>query len=107
MIDKAKIEQLLLKNWSDFLSTQKLFLTALSLISATTFSIVKTSKIPEGDSVKLSVSQLTIVEDGLKLWLEFFVPKENAAILGTIDCLMKWDGTFIPLDVVGTKLTSE
>lgn len=106
MIDKTKIEQLLMKNWSEFLNTKNLFSTSLSLISATTFSIVKTDKLPEGNSVKLSVVQLNIVNTGLRLWVDFFVPKDNAVSVGTIDCFITWDGTFTLINLVGTTLTS-
>lgn len=106
MIDKTKIEQILIKTWSEFLNTKNLLSTALRLISATTFSIVKTDKLPEGNSVKLSVSQLNLVNDGLKLWLDFFVPKDEGVTVGTIDCFIHWDGTFTVVNIVGTTLTN-
>jgi hypothetical protein len=95
-----------MKNWSEFLNTKNLFSTALSLISATTFSIVKTDKLPEGNSVKLSVSQLNIVNTGLRLWIDFLVPKDNAVTVGTIDCFVSWEGQVTIINIVGTTLTS-
>lgn len=104
MIDKTKIEQLLVKKWSEFLDFKKLMSKVLYLISATTFSIVTKDKLPERNSVQIGLSNLKLASDGLVIWVDFFVPKDNAADVGTIECLICWDGELIPLNVVGNTI---
>jgi hypothetical protein len=100
-IYKAKLEELLLKNWSSFIDTKRFVAFVLNLASNTEFPTIKEDVKVNGTQLKLS--RFEPVKSGFTIWVEFSIPKDSGMIIGTTELHMSILGDFTHVNTVGVK----
>ena len=105
MIYKEKIEELLIKNWTNILDAKKIIAAVLrdAAAASDTFNIVTEGEKPERNMLRVGVSRFEVTTRGFLLWAEFAVPRPNGSQVGTAEYLLGLDGTLRLLDVRGTR----
>jgi len=107
MIDREKLEEVLRKNWTHFLDSKKLMARVLqdANSAADTFHIVKKKSRPQRNMVQISVSRCQPTCAGFLLWVEFFIPRDPHAYLGTAEYLLGEQNDPTLRQIIGTKIT--
>lgn len=104
MINKEEIQKILTKSWTQFIDYVPLFANTLKSVNSHTLPIVKKSEIPQKNSVQISVSQIYFLPTGLKVWVEFLVPREKDTVdIGTVEAIISWEGEFAEQYVIGNR----
>ncbi len=89
MINKEKLEEILIRNWANFFDIKKMISRVLQDVDASfnTFDITKEKNTGSG-VMQISLSRFHLIEDGFILWVEFAVPKNNDISIGTIEYVL-------------------
>lgn len=104
MIYKAKLEELLVKNWGSFTDTRRFMAFILNLANNVEFPTVKEDVKVHGPQLKLS--RFEPVKSGFIIWAEFSIPKDSGMIIGTTELHMSNLGDIIHTNTVGIKKIS-
>ena len=105
ILDKNKLENLLLANWADVLNPNEVMKFTLSCVrdNADTFPTMEESELPK-KSVQISVSNFEHTTTGYKIWIDFTVPKNNELLVGTVETYFNLDPTSYCGPVSGTRV---
>jgi len=108
MIDKEKLEEVLIRNWASFLDSKKLMVRVLQDANSTadTFNIVMKDVGPK-KMVQISVSRFQLTTDGFVVWVEFVIPRERETYIGTAEYVLKHSGDLDLRQLIGTRFTHE
>lgn len=90
MLDKQKLEKLLLLNWSEFLDIKKLF----KIVAEASVSLPNSKTKVNSNQIKLSNLQIT--KNGFKIWLEFQFDNK----IGTLEMLTDFHGNYVILNII-------
>ena len=107
MIQKEKLEELLVKNWAKFLDSKKLLAKVLQDANAATptFSIVKSAKAPEKNAIQISISRFQLADAGFLIWTEFVIPRDTGTHIGTAEYQLLNTGELGLRQIMGTTFT--
>lgn len=107
MINRGKLEELLVRNWATFLDTKKLVVRVLQDVNAAvdTFGIAESGGGPAKNAVQVSLSRFHLADAGFELWVEFVVPRNGDVSVGTVEYLLSSRGTLELRQIMGTRLT--
>ncbi len=103
MLNKTKVEEVLVQNWTKFIDTNRLLATTLRDVRDHDLP-VKVGKPPTKHSVQISVSRLQPGPHGFLLWVEFSIPRNEELALGTCEYALSWDGDLALRTVLGTRI---
>lgn len=108
MINKEKLEELLVRNWAKFFDTKKLVAKVLQdvAISFNTFNIAERGG-PERNSMQVSLSRFYLADSGFILWVEFIVPRDAETSVGTAEYILSNNGSLELRQIMGTRFTIE
>jgi|SRR3972149_5888749 len=101
IINKERLEKLLLTNWVSFLDNKKLLAFVLSTVKNQKFNVVISNKIPP-KSVSVKLSKFELKEKGFVVWVEFTVPQQGDLVVGTSEIALNHDGTLSHIQTIGT-----
>jgi hypothetical protein len=106
MIDKGKLDELLVKNWTRFIDAKRLMVRVLQDANAAAdkFNIV-TSGDGHKQMVQVSVSRFDPTSVGFVVWVEFSVPRDDVSYVGTAEYDLRIDGGVNLRQIIGTKFT--
>lgn len=107
MLDKLKLEEVLLKHWASFLDSKKLMVRVLQDASDAAESFEKAVATKIERSIRISASRFQLTGDGFVIWMEFTVPRDAEVHLGTAEYLLSFGGELVLQQMIGTRLTTE
>lgn len=106
IIDQTKLEKLLTKNWTQFIDQKKLIAYTLTCVRNHNFKHeIKSNKkflAKVQNHVQITISNVSLKPQGIYLWVEFKVPKENAFIIGTTELLVDKNLDVNHIQTIGT-----
>lgn len=108
MINKEKLEELLVRNWTKFLDTKKIMVKTLQDVNISTdkFNYCKDEKQPANNTTtQIGLSRFCLTESGFIIWIEFVVPNYNYISVGTIEYIIYHNGSIELKQIMGTKFT--
>ncbi len=89
MLNKAGLERLLVKHWTQVLDGRGLLALVLRAASHATFDIDSSAVFQEQKSARVSVSRFEPLPDGRFLvWAEFVAPRADGTVVGTAELLV-------------------
>lgn len=105
VINNEKLEQLLTKNWAEFIDYRKLIAFIMICVrdNKDTFPIHKELDLPK-KNVEITISKFSIKRDKFLLWIDFTVPQESGFSIGTCEAYLTNLGELILNQVVGQTL---
>jgi hypothetical protein len=107
MINKGKLEELLVRNWTSFFDTKKLIVKVLKdvEVSEETFATSTCDRKCDKNSMQVSLSRFHLEDSGFVLWVEFVVPRNEAVSVGTVEYKLNNDSSLELRQMMGTKFT--
>ena len=105
MIDKGKLEDLLIRNWASFFDIKKLVVRVLRDVNAAgdTFHAAKGGSKPDRNTMQVSLSRFHLADTGFELWVEFVVPRDGDVSVGTVEYLLSNSGLMELRQIMGTR----
>lgn len=99
-----QLENLLLKNWANFLDSRELINFTLKCVRDNINSLKKIQEesLPER-GVQITLSKFELTPNGFLLWIDFTVPNKNSLSLGTIEAILTYDN-LIMKQILGNYL---
>jgi len=108
---KQKFEEILQKQWGDFLDHVVLMRIVMENVRDCYFKEITQNQIPDRH-VKLSITKAIIISDyenaivknscGFELWIEFTIPKLEGVVIGTGVYFLDLKGNLILKNIFGT-----
>lgn len=92
LFDREKMEELLVANWSQFVSYRELL--------ALTLEAAKIKK-EEIKGSRISLSRFSPENQGFVVWVEFSFQLQPSVVEGTLEFLIAHDGRITQTDIVG------
>jgi len=105
IINKERLEKLLITNWTSFLDRNKLLAFVLSTVRNQKFSIA-TSDDFTNKNVIVKLSRFELTNTGFEVWADFNVPQQNGCAVGTTELALSFDGKLSHVQTIGTLLKS-
>jgi hypothetical protein len=107
VIKSQNLENLLLKNWANFLDTKKVMAFTLTCVrdSKNDFNIIVEEESLPKKNVQIIVTRFNIKHDGFQLWIDFTVPEDNEILVGTVEAHLSNNGNLNRLRTIGTRFT--
>ncbi len=109
ILDKSKLENILLANWANFLNPNEVMKFTLSCVrdNVNTFLVMEESELPK-KSVQILVSRFNILEEnGFQLWIDFTVPKNDEILVGTVEAYLEKLNNLKLISVVGNRFIKQ
>ena len=104
VLNKEKLEEILQKQWTDFLDHIRFMRLVMEDVRDTQFKEIRQESIPPV-FVKFSVTKVNILnlsDYHLELWVEFSIPKEDGVVIGTNVYNLNFKGEIILKEYFGT-----
>lgn len=101
-----KLEELLIKNWTQFLDSSRLMAFCLQNVrdNQHTFDISKET-LTFTSNIQITLSRFQIKGKSFILWLDFQIPMNSGSDLkiarGTSEIILTMDGEILPLRTIG------
>lgn len=107
MINKEKLEELLVRNWTKFLDTKKIMVRTLQDVNTSTdkFNYCENEKQITNTTTQISISRFYLAESGFTIWIEFIIPNNKYISVGTIEYILYHNGSIELKQIIGTKFT--
>lgn len=86
MLEKDKLEKLLIKNWSCFLNTRK-------LLEFATLIAKNELKISSPKITTLTLSHCEIDQEGLLIWIDYKILDEGKSVNATTELILQFNGS--------------
>ena len=103
VVDFLKLEEVLTSRWTEYLDRSKVMTFALECVRDNRDRLQKKGEFKGNRTgMRISLSRVEIVEEGLLIWIEFQVPSEARIAVGTIEAMAYRDGRLEKWDVEGT-----
>ena len=99
LLDKQKLEELLLKNWTSFMDFKTLLSLVLVAVRDTEFPARTTQEIKIQTQIKLS--RFEPGEHGFTVWVEFSVPRGDGLVVGTSEIQLLLSGKATHIQTIG------
>lgn len=110
MILKTEIlENLLIKNWTQFVDSHKLLAFVLSSLRDMSLPPIFQAKFQCKNNVQIAVSQAKFKKNLLSLWVDYVVPKSETSYL-TGTCEVDLDlstGQIVNTNIIGSLITKK
>jgi hypothetical protein len=107
MINKERIEQLLVQNWTKIIDSKKLFVLVLTELKNHHLPPKIVETLPSKKTMQISVSRLSPDQNGIVAWVEFVVPNQQGIKTGTCEYRFNWDLTVKFIQIIGHTITKE
>jgi hypothetical protein len=105
MLNRAGLEQVLVKHWTQVLDGRSLLALVLKAASDSTFLIDHSAGFQEQKSARVSVSRFEPLTDGRFLvWAEFAAPRADGTVVGTAELLVGPDDGAEVRRVIGRRI---
>ena len=108
ILQKEQLENILKKNWSEFLDHLRLMRLVMEDVRDTPFKEITQESIP-ALQIKISVTKFRILNESntptnyqFEFWLEYSMPKQEGIVIGTNIYLMNLNGEIHLQDSFGT-----
>ena len=102
VLNKAKLEELLVANWTKFMDTKAMMAFVLGCVRDNiekNFCVMPGSASNKG--VQITVSRFHIAQDGFTIWIDFHVPQEEGVAVGTSELHLSPTGTLTHIRTLG------
>jgi hypothetical protein len=104
ILEKEKLESVLLANWTSYINTQQLIRFTLENIRDAIYPVKEAASygkpLPQG--VRVSVTNVGITDRGLEIWAEFSAAIEVGTVIGTHIFNVDLNGFFKLKETYGT-----
>jgi hypothetical protein len=101
VIDKQKMEQLLISKWTEFLDYKKVMaFVMVSVRDHDDFPTYEEDDLPR-KGVEITVTRCSPFDNGFLLWLDFTVPKSGGFAIGTIEAQLSLTGDLTVDRIIG------
>lgn len=101
ILDTKKLEETLIKNWSNFIDTSRLIAFVLKCIRDQA-DIKKQKSKPPQTQTQFTISSFTPNVDNFIVSVEYTCPSDNGTIIGTCVCKINLLGNIENLSTLGT-----
>jgi hypothetical protein len=102
VLNTAKLEELLVANWTKFLDTKAVMAFVLASVRDNieqNFCVMSGSTSNKG--VQITVSRFQMAQDGFTIWIDFHVPQEEGVAVGTSELHLSPTGTLSHIRTLG------
>ncbi len=103
VINKQKMEQLLVSKWTEFLDYKKIMAFVMVSVRDHEFPIYEEEDLPK-KGVEITMTRCSPFDNGFLLWLDFTVPKNNGFAIGTIETQLSLSGNLNLVRIIGHAL---
>lgn len=104
ILEKIKLEELLLANWTNYINTSQLIRVTLENIRDAIYPVKAAESygqpLPQG--VRVSVTNVGLTDRGLEIWVEFCAKVEIGTVIGTHIFKIDLNGFFTLKETYGT-----
>jgi hypothetical protein len=87
LIKNDKLEQLLIKHWTEFLDYRKLIAFVLQSVRDANLPVYEEDDLPK-KGVEINITRFNILDDGFLLWIDFTAPQNDGFAIGTCECIL-------------------
>lgn len=103
MLSKTNLENLLKSHWTEFIDYKELINNVKNEIYKKSLTIIKQDYVP-AIQLKLSVSKFDFIEEGIDVWIDYTVPKDDGVVVGTIIYKIDYNLNLTIKDLYGTHI---
>lgn len=103
ILDKSKLEEVLISRWTEFLDQKKLLAFVLVSIrdNQNQFNKIQSKK-QASPGIKLSVSRFEPKDSCFETWIEFSISSGKESTIGTCEIHFSYDGNPTLNKIIGT-----
>jgi len=107
LINKTSLENILMKNWPDFIDKNRLIAFTLKNIRDSNLKKTKESNIVIGKNISITTSRFEITSKGFLIWIEFSIPmSQNSIAKGTTELEISHTGKLYHSNTIGEILSN-
>jgi hypothetical protein len=104
VLEKEKLESILLANWTNYINTQQLVRLTLEVIRDAIYPAREAASfggpLPKG--IRVSVTNVGLTDRGLEIWAEFNAATAMGTVIGTHIFCSDLNGSFSLKETYGT-----
>jgi len=106
LVNKTALESLIRRNWGEFIDKTRIIAFVLEQIRENDLPKVSGNPSSVKQGIKVTLSKVELVCDGLLFWIDFSVPTSvDTTCVGTCEAILSHDGEVHVRETIGHAAT--